>query len=225
MALLAGLFHKAFTSSFPSDSTPRTYPFPLTNHLQIFSGKSTFPEPTFPLLTFPIPFHPLISLSLPQKLLLGVLLVDGTMSPWNQPRPHHLSWKEILQMEMEKTANEATEEMMNQVKEMLEENSYEERFQEDPDEAYHVEDSKEAFNEYDVLSLNDPYEEIQSDIHPTHQEENTMIYYSFEDTDENMFHDPRSEGALEEPSDTDDQHIDTFIQIGKCGWEMELFHL
>jgi hypothetical protein len=38
-----------------------------------------------------------------------------------------------------------------------------------------------------------------------------------------MFHDSGSEGALEEPSDTVDQHIDTFIQIGKHGWDMNLF--
>jgi hypothetical protein len=38
------------------------------------------------------------------------------MDPWNQPRPHHPSWKEILQMEREKAANKAIEELMNQVK-------------------------------------------------------------------------------------------------------------
>jgi hypothetical protein len=122
------------------------------------------------------------------------------MAPWNQPRPRHLSWKEILQMEREKVANEATEELMNQVKEMLEEHAYEESFQEDPDEAYHVEDSEEAFNEDEVLSLNDPDEDIQAAIPPTHQEENTMSYDPFEDLDDSLFHDPGSEGALEEPS-------------------------
>jgi hypothetical protein len=65
------------------------------------------------------------------------------MAPWNQPRLCHPSWKEILQMEREKTANKSIEELMNQVKEflhesvedqalkdeeMLEEHAYEERF-------------------------------------------------------------------------------------------------
>jgi hypothetical protein len=59
------------------------------------------------------------------------------MAPWKQPRPHHPTCKEILQMEREKTANEVVEELMNQVKDMLEEHSYEEIFQ-DPNEAYHA---------------------------------------------------------------------------------------
>jgi hypothetical protein len=116
------------------------------------------------------------------------------MAPWNQPRPCHPSWKEILQMERGKASNKSTEELMNQVKELLhessedqaltneevlEERAYEESFQEDPDEAYHVED----------------------------QEENTMSYDCFEDLDDSMFHDPGSEDAL----DTVNQHIDTFI--------------
>jgi hypothetical protein len=50
-----------------------------------------------------------------------------------------------------------------------------------------------------------------------------MIYDPFEDLDDNLFRDPGSEGELEEPSDTNDQHIDTFIQIGKRGWNMGLF--
>jgi hypothetical protein len=114
-------------------------------------------------------------------------------------------------------------ELMNQVNEMLEEHAYEEIFQEDPDEAYHVEYSEEAFNEDEVLSLNDPDEDIQATIPPTHQEENTMSYNPLEDLDYSLFHDPGSEGALEEPSDTIDQHIDTFIQTGECGWDMNLF--
>jgi hypothetical protein len=76
-------------------------------------------------------------------------------------------------MEREKATNKATEEMMNQVKELLHEfvedqaltdeevlggNAYEERFQEDLDEAYHVEYSEEYFNEDEVLS---PNEDIQ----------------------------------------------------------------
>jgi hypothetical protein len=56
--------------------------------------------------------------------------------------------------------------LLYQVKEMLEEHAYEERFQEDPDESYHVEDCEEAFNEVEVLSLNDPDEDIQS-VHST----------------------------------------------------------
>jgi hypothetical protein len=47
------------------------------------------------------------------------------------------------------------------------------------------------------------------------QEENTMSYDPFEDLYDSLFHDPRSEEA----SDVVDQHIDTFIQIGKCGWD------
>ena len=87
-------------------------------------------------------------------------------------------------MERERAANKAIEELMNQVKELLhefiedqaltneevlEEHAYEEMFQEDPDEAYHVEDFEEAFNEDEVLSLNDPDEDIQAVIPPTHQ--------------------------------------------------------
>ena len=121
-----------------------------------------------------------------------------------------------------KDANKAAEELMNQVKELLhessedqaltneevlEERAYEESFQEDPDEAYHVEDFEALFNEDEVLSLNDPDEEIQTTIPPTHQEENTMSYDPFEDLDDNLFHDPGSEEA----SDAVDQHIDTFI--------------
>jgi hypothetical protein len=41
------------------------------------------------------------------------------MEPWIQPRPHHPSWKEILQMEREKFANEVVEEVKNLLKEML----------------------------------------------------------------------------------------------------------
>jgi hypothetical protein len=133
------------------------------------------------------------------------------MAPWNQPKPLHFSWKEILQIERERAANKVVEGLMNQVKELLheysedqalmdeeviEEHAYEERFQEDLDEAYHVEDSEEAFNEDEVLSLNDLDEDIQATIPPTHQEENTMSYDPFEDLDDSMFHDPRREGAL-----------------------------
>jgi arylsulfatase A-like enzyme len=107
------------------------------------------------------------------------------MAPWNQPKPLHFSWKQILQMERERAANKAVEKMMNQVKdllhesaedqalideEVLEEHAYEQIFQEYPDEAYHVEDSEEAFNEDEVLSLNDPDEDIQVVIPPTHKE-------------------------------------------------------
>jgi hypothetical protein len=133
------------------------------------------------------------------------------MAPWNQPRPHHPSWKEILQKEREKYANEVFEEMMNQVKEILEEHAYEKSFQEDLDEFYHVEYSKEEFIEDEVLSLNNPDDDIQATIPSTHQEENIMSYGPFEELDENLFHDLGSEGTLEEPSDTVDQHIDTFI--------------
>jgi hypothetical protein len=90
------------------------------------------------------------------------------MALWNQPRPRHLSWKEILQKEREKAINEVVELLMNQVKEMLEEHAYEESFQEDLDEAYHVEDSEKVFNEDEVLSVNDPDEDIQAAIPPTH---------------------------------------------------------
>jgi hypothetical protein len=50
-----------------------------------------------------------------------------------------------------------------------------------------------------------------------------MSYDPFEDLDDNMFHDYGSEGALEEPLVTIDQHIDTFIQTGEHGWDMSLF--
>ena len=122
-------------------------------------------------------------------------------------------------MEREKDANESIEEMMNQVKEMLKEHAYEEILQEHPNESYHVEYLEEAFNEDEVISLNDQDEHIQDVIPPTHKEEKTMSYDPFEDIDENLFHDPRSEEA----SDVVDQHIDSFIQIGKRGWDMSLF--
>jgi hypothetical protein len=109
-------------------------------------------------------------------------------------------------MEREKSSNKATEEQINQVKvllhesfenqaltyeEVLEECAYEDNFQEDSDEAYHIE----------------------------YQEENTMTYDPFKDLDDNMFHDPGSE----EDSYAVNHHIDTFIQIGKRGWDMSLF--
>jgi hypothetical protein len=50
------------------------------------------------------------------------------MAPWNPSIPCHPSWKETLHMERENNANESAEEKMNQVKDMLEENAYEERF-------------------------------------------------------------------------------------------------
>jgi hypothetical protein len=50
-----------------------------------------------------------------------------------------------------------------------------------------------------------------------------MSYVPFKDFDDSLFNNIGSEGALEEPLDTDDNHIDTFIQIGKCGWDMPLF--
>jgi hypothetical protein len=43
------------------------------------------------------------------------------MAPWNQPKPLHFSWKEILQMERERAPNKAAEELMKQVKELLHE--------------------------------------------------------------------------------------------------------
>jgi hypothetical protein len=55
--------------------------------------------------------------------------------------------------------------------------------------------------------------------HVEDQEENTLSYDPFEDLDESPFHDPGSEEA----SDEINQHIDTFIQIGKHGWDMHLF--
>jgi hypothetical protein len=74
-----------------------------------------------------------------------------------------------------------------------------------------------------LISRTDPDEYVQAIIPPTHQEKNNMSYDPFEDLDEIQFHDRGSEGALEEPLDTVDQHIDTFTQIGKCGWDMSLF--
>jgi len=113
--------------------------------------------------------------------------------------------------------NKSVEEMMNQVKdlfqesakeqfltyeEVLKEHAYQEIFQEYFDEAYYVEDSEEAFNQVEVVSLNDPDEDIQATIPPTHQEEKIMSYDPFKDLDDSLFHDPVSEGALEYPLDT-----------------------
>jgi hypothetical protein len=50
-----------------------------------------------------------------------------------------------------------------------------------------------------------------------------MSYDPFKDLDDSLFHDHGSEGALEEPSYTVDQHIDTLIQFGERGWDMSLF--
>jgi hypothetical protein len=119
--------------------------------------------------------------------------------------------------------HESVEDQALTDEEVLEEHAYEESFQEDHDEAYHVEDSEEAFNEDEVLSLNDPNEDIQAIIPLTRQEEKTMSYDPFKDLDDNLFHDPGSEGALQEPSNTFGHHIDTFIQIVKRGWDMILF--
>jgi hypothetical protein len=78
--------------------------------------------------------------------------------------------------------HESVEDQALTDEEVLEEHAYEESFQKDPDEAYHVEDSEEEFNEDEVLLLN---EDIQTVIPPTHQEENTMSYDPFEDLDDN----------------------------------------
>jgi hypothetical protein len=55
------------------------------------------------------------------------------------------------------------------------------------------------------------------------QEDNTMSYDPFGHLDDSLFHDPGSERALEDPSYKVGQHIGTFIQIGKHGWDMSLF--
>jgi hypothetical protein len=222
---MESLFPKAFTPRFPDESTPRTYPFSFDKPSSNFFWRlHHLPNPRFHYLHFPC--SPLSSFDnhfSPMETLLRCFSSQWAMEIWNQIIPHHLSWKEIFQMERGKVANEATKEMMNQVKEILEEYSYEEIFQEYPDEACHIEYYEEEFNEDEVLSLNDPDEDIQVVIPPTHQEENIMSYDPFENLDDNLFHDTGSEGSLKDPSDTVDQHIDTFIQIGKRGWDMSLF--
>jgi two-component sensor histidine kinase len=77
------------------------------------------------------------------------------MAPWDEPssRTCYASKMALLQMEKEKDANKVVEEMMNRIKELfpakelaleneevLEGQTYEESYQEDPDEFSHVED-------------------------------------------------------------------------------------
>jgi hypothetical protein len=88
------------------------------------------------------------------------------MAPWDEPssRTCYASKRELLQMEKEKDANKVVEEMMNHIKELfpskelaledeevLEEHTYEESYQEDPDEFSHVEDLDDTFDEDEVL--------------------------------------------------------------------------
>jgi hypothetical protein len=106
-------------------------------------------------------------------------------------------------MEKEKVANKVVEEMMNRIKELfpakelaledeevLEEQTYEESYQEDPDEFSHVEDLDETFDEDEVLISALPFDEdIQAFVPPAHQEENMMSCDPFEDLDDTLFHD------------------------------------
>jgi hypothetical protein len=102
--------------------------------------------------------------------------------------------------------NKVVEELMNQVKELLHESV--------EDQALTDEEMLEE-HAYEESFQEDPDEYYQVED----QHENTMSYDPFEDLDNNLFHDPGSEEA----SDAVDHHIDTFIQIGKCGWDLSLF--
>jgi hypothetical protein len=130
------------------------------------------------------------------------------MAPWNQPRPRHPSWKEILQMEREKDANKTNEELMNQVKELLhesakdqaltdeevlEEHTYEEIFQEDHDE----EDTDETYDEDEVSAL-----PLDEEIHTSAPQEDNMISYNpFENFDDALFHDCGNEEKYQKDID------------------------
>jgi hypothetical protein len=111
-----------------------------------------------------------------------------------------------LQMEREKYVNKVIEELMNQVKELLHESVEDQGLTDEEmleERAY-----EENFQEYSDEAY-----------HVEEQEENTMSYDPFKDLDDNLFHDP----GIEHASYAVNQHIDSFIQIGKCGWDMSLF--
>jgi hypothetical protein len=89
--------------------------------------------------------------------------------------------------------------------EVLKEKTYEESYQEDPDEFSHVEDPDDTFDEDEVLISTIPFDEdIHASFPPTHQEENMMSCDPFEDLDDTLFHDFESEQVLEETLDTID---------------------
>jgi len=84
---------------------------------------------------------------------------------------------------------------------VLEEKTYEESYQEYPNEFSNVEDLDETFDEDEVLIFALPFDkDIQASIPPAHQEENMMSCDPFEYLDNTLFHDFGSEEVLEETS-------------------------
>jgi hypothetical protein len=117
------------------------------------------------------------------------------MAPWDEPssRTCYDSKMEFLQMEKEKVANKAAKEMMNHIRELfpalddeevLEEQIYEESYQEDLMMKIQMRHMKKA-----LISRR------------AHQEENMMSCDPFEDLDDTLFHDLGSEEVLEETLD------------------------
>jgi hypothetical protein len=77
----------------------------------------------------------------------------------------------------------------------------EESYQEYLDEFYHIVDPDETFDEDKVLIYAIPLDEdIKAYAYPAHQEENMMSCDPFEKLDDVIFHESRSEEALEDPS-------------------------
>jgi hypothetical protein len=83
-----------------------------------------------------------------------------------------------------------------------------------------------------VLVSTPPFDEvIQASIPPTHEEENVVSHFPFQDFDDALFYDSKSEEVLEEPLDALDpscynkgddviDNIDEFIHVGRCKWDV-----
>jgi hypothetical protein len=144
------------------------------------------------------------------------------MEPWDLPsfRTCYALRRALLQMEKEKTANKATEEMMNRIKELfsteelsledeevLEEQTYEESYQEDPDELLHVEDPYDTFDEDEALISTLPLDEyVHLSTPPTHKDKEKIIF-------------GHANRLMKEPLYMVDEHIDNFIRTSRCRWD------
>jgi hypothetical protein len=84
---------------------------------------------------------------------------------------------------------------------------YEESYQEDLDEFYHVKDPYDTFDEDEAVIYVLPLDE---DVHvstPPKHEDKEMVIFS------------HVGGLMKEILDMVDEHIDTFLQTGKCRWD------
>jgi hypothetical protein len=128
-------------------------------------------------------------------------------------RWHFYRWKK-------KAANKDAKEMMNRIKELftaldneevLEEETYGESDQEDLDEFSHDEDPDDAFDEDEALTSSlPPDDDVHATTPPAHENKVMVVFV---------------DGLVKEPLHTVDEHIDTFIQIGRCKWDFVISFL